>query len=56
MRMYHILLKIDGKVSASPSILSSLAIHFEDTLGVVRELPHEWFKLWEVHFRPDLEA
>lgn len=48
MQMYYILLKIDGKVSASPSLLNQTNIRFEDALGVVRELPHEWFKHWEV--------
>ena len=48
MQMYYVLLKIDGKVSASPSLLNQTNIRFEDALGVVRELPHEWFKHWEV--------
>lgn len=48
MQMYYVLLKIDSKVSASPSLLNQSNIRFEDALGVVRELPHEWFKHWEV--------
>jgi len=51
LQMYYILLKIDGKVSASPSLLNQSNIRFEDALGVVRELPHEWFKHWEVSSR-----
>lgn len=50
MQMYYVLLRIQDKVSAPPSLLSQSNIRFEDALGVVRELPHEWFKHWEVGY------
>jgi hypothetical protein len=48
MRMYFMLLNIHNRVSACPTLLLQSNIHFEDALGVVRELPYEWFHHWEV--------
>ncbi|KAF8248008.1 hypothetical protein K440DRAFT_549882 [Wilcoxina mikolae CBS 423.85] len=35
-------------VAQSPTLLLQDNIRFEDALGVVRELPYEWFRDWEV--------
>ncbi|KAF2239142.1 hypothetical protein EV356DRAFT_515376 [Viridothelium virens] len=47
MQMYYMLLTIDNKVAASPTLLLQTNIRLEDSLGVVRELPYEWFRYWE---------
>jgi hypothetical protein len=48
MHMYFMLLNIQSHVSTSPSLSLQSNIKFEDALGVVRELPYEWFRHWEV--------
>jgi hypothetical protein len=52
MEMYNVLLAIQGQVAPSPSLLSSSNIEFEDGLGIIRHLPYEWFKHWEVSCPP----
>jgi hypothetical protein len=47
-QMYFMLLNLQNSVSTSPTLLLQSNIRFEDALGVVRELPHEWFRHWEV--------
>lgn len=47
LQMYYMLLHINDKIGASPTLLLQSNIHFEDALGVVRELPFEWFNRWE---------
>ena len=48
MQMYAILLKIQRKVAASPTLALHSNIRFEDALGEIRSLPFEWFRHWEV--------
>lgn len=48
MQMYFMLLNIHSSVGASPSNQGSSKFKLEDALGVVRELPYEWFRHWEV--------
>jgi hypothetical protein len=48
MRMYSILLQIQDSVAARPTLRLDSNIKFEDALGVVRDLPYEWFRHWEV--------
>jgi len=43
MRMYFMLLSIYKRVSSSPTMLLQSNIRLEDALGVVWELPYEWF-------------
>lgn len=47
-QMYMLLLKIHNSITTSPSDQGSSKIKLEDALGVVRELPYEWFRHWEV--------
>lgn len=48
VQIYTLLLNIASSVPASPSWLLTSNIRFEDALGVVMELPYEYFKHWEV--------
>lgn len=48
LRNYHVLLAIQNSISTPPSLLCNSNIRFEDALGVVRMLPFEWFRYWEV--------
>lgn len=48
MQIYSTLYRIQDQLASSPSLASSECILFEDGLGIVRELPYEWFKYWEV--------
>ena len=48
MQIYALILQSQRNVPASPTLLLQSNIRFEDGLGVVRELPHEWFRDWEV--------
>lgn len=48
VQIYALLLKIASSVPASPTWLLSSNIRFEDALGVIWELPYEYFKHWEV--------
>jgi hypothetical protein len=48
MQMYFMLLNIQHCVAPSPGDQGSSKFKLEDALGVVRELPYEWFRHWEV--------
>lgn len=48
VQIYALLLKIASSVPASPTWLLSSNIRFEDALGVIWELPYEYFKHWEI--------
>ncbi|CAG8970730.1 hypothetical protein HYALB_00001512 [Hymenoscyphus albidus] len=48
MQMYATLVRIQTQLASSPQFPGTENIVFEDGLGVVRELPYEWFKHWEV--------
>ena len=48
LRMFAILVSIHEKIATSPTQLLQSNIRVEDALGVVRELPYEWFRYWEV--------
>lgn len=48
MQMYSMLLNIQNSVAISPSDQGFSEFKLEDALGVVRELPYEWFRYWEV--------
>jgi hypothetical protein len=48
MQMYFMLLNIQNSVAASPSEQGSSRLKLEDALGVVRELPYDYFRYWEV--------
>lgn len=53
MQMYSTLLRVQDQLASSPTLNSLACIIFEDGLGVVRELPYEWFKYWEVSHKLD---
>ncbi|KAF2635384.1 hypothetical protein P280DRAFT_194530 [Massarina eburnea CBS 473.64] len=48
MQMYTVLLEVHRKISAPPTLALDSNIRTEDALGVVRSLPYEWFRHWEV--------
>ncbi|CAI6319690.1 unnamed protein product [Periconia digitata] len=51
LQNFHVLLAIQNSISPSPSLLCNSNIRFEDGRGVVRMLPFEWFRYWEVSWR-----
>jgi hypothetical protein len=48
MQIYYLLLQNQNTLSPTPTMLLQSNIRFEDALGVVRELPYQWFRHWEV--------
>jgi hypothetical protein len=48
MQMYFMCLSIHTSIGISPSNQDSSKFKLGDTIGVVRELPYEWFRYWEV--------
>jgi hypothetical protein len=51
MQMYAVLLEVQRKISASPTLALESNIRIEDALGEIRSLPYEWFRHWEVRIR-----
>ncbi|MCJ1313124.1 hypothetical protein MMC25_006801 [Agyrium rufum] len=47
VRMYAVLLSINQKIAASPTLLLESNIRMEDAFGEIRTLPYEWFRYWE---------
>jgi len=48
VQMYAVLLEVQRKISASPTLALESNIRIEDALGEIRSLPYEWFRHWEV--------
>jgi hypothetical protein len=48
IHMYTVLLSIHEKIGPSPTQLLQSNIRLEDALGVVHELPFEYFRYWQV--------
>ena len=46
--MYAVLLELNRKIGAHPTLTLDSNIRVEDALGEVRSLPFEWFRHWEV--------
>ena len=51
---YQLLLKVQRDISQRPTNALESNIKFEDVLGETQYLPYEFFRHWEVSFKPEL--